>query len=479
MLPTPKQIKYGSGNTLENVMIEEKIISGLENEEYHISILRDKILLEGGSKTGLLYAQITLEQLKIVYGKNLPCMEIADKPKYPYRSFHIDCARHFFEIDELKKIIRMSAEFKLNHFHWHISDDQGWRIECSQYPKLHEIGSIREGDHFGKYDSDEIEGKFYTRKEVQEIVAYCQRYGIEVVPEIDMPGHVSAILAAYPQLSCTGREVKVGTKAGIFKDILCPGKEETFAFVEKLLDDMLELFPGKYFHIGGDETPKDQWNTCPNCQKRMQKEKLADGRQLQGYFENRIAAFLKKRGRIPIVWNEAAYGGNLNSDVLVQVWTYDKDQKIKSHWAAGGKTIISSMMNSYCDYPYGFISLKNVYDLNTTQEEIKGYEDSVIGTECLVWTEYIRDAARLEELCWPRFAASAQVAWCGDNRMDYESFVHELTALFPIFEKYGIKATKPEGWVPNQEMAAKQIAAFQSNFMKKDIEEFRSAQEEI
>lgn len=479
MLPTPKQVQYKTGIVSSDAMAEEKIVLGMKKEQYHILVSQDKILLEGGSQTGLFYARTTLEQLRMLHGKEFPCVEIMDEPAYPFRSFHIDCARHFFGVNELKKMIRMAAEFKLNRFHWHISDDQGWRIESRRYPRLHEIGSVREGDHFGNYASDAAEGQFYTREEVQEIVAYCEEYGIEVIPEIDMPGHVTAILAAYPRLSCTENAVKVGTKAGIFKDTLCPGKEETFAFIESLLDDLLELFPGKYIHIGGDEAPKERWNSCPYCQKRMQEEGLADGRQLQGYFENRVAAYLKERGRIPIVWNEAAYGGNLNSDVVVQVWTEDKDYKIKSHLTAGGKVIVSNMMNSYCDYPYGFISLKSVYDLNTVPDEWRENKQSVMGTECLVWTEYVRDAARLEELCWPRFAASAQVGWCGEKRPDYEEFAKELAALFPLFEKYGMNATKQKGWVPDQKMAEEQIAEFRLNFIQENVDEFRKAQEDV
>ena len=407
-------------------------------------------------------------------------MKITDRPVYPFRSFHIDCARHYFSVDELKKMIRMSAEFKLNYFHWHISDDQGWRIESLRYPKLHEVSSVRGGDHFGNYHSDQTEGGYYSRAEVKEIIEYCGRFGIEIVPEIDMPGHVTAILAAYPELSCLGEPVEVGMRAGIFKELFCAGKEETFTFIFELLEELLELFPGQYFHIGGDEAPKERWRACPHCQKRMREEGLKNEQELQGYFCNRIASYMLSKGRIPIVWNEAVYGGNLDKETVVQLWTEDKDAQIKAHLDRGGRAVLSMVDQCYCDYPYSMHSLKDVYEIETSPAELgERGEDSVLGTECLIWTEFIRDNERLEEMCWPRFAASAEVGWCGSNRPGYVDFCRRLEVLFPLFEKYGIHATGKDGWIPDEETAAEQTEAFQRNFSKEDLEEARRMQEEI
>ena len=480
MLPRPEKIIFTDGFASQNAPVEERLCPELSREEYRIDITADRIVLTGSGDAGLFYARTTLEQLRMIYKEMLPCMKITDRPAYPFRSFHIDCARHYFSVDELKKMIRMSAEFKLNYFHWHISDDQGWRIESLRYPKLHEVSSVRGGDHFGNYHSDQTEGGYYSRAEVKEIIEYCGRFGIEIVPEIDMPGHVTAILAAYPELSCLGEPVEVGMRAGIFKELFCAGKEETFTFIFELLEELLELFPGQYFHIGGDEAPKERWRACPHCQKRMREEGLKNEQELQGYFCNRIASYMLSKGRIPIVWNEAVYGGNLDKETVVQLWTEDKDAQIKAHLDRGGRAVLSMVDQCYCDYPYSMHLLKDVYEIETSPAELgERGEDSVLGTECLIWTEFIRDNERLEEMCWPRFAASAEVGWCGSNRPGYVDFCRRLEVLFPLFEKYGIHATGKDGWIPDEETAAKQTEAFQRNFSKEDLEEARRMQEEI
>ncbi len=480
MIPQPRNIVLTGGIVPENTKTRERLCPGLKEEEYRILVRPEEITLEGGTATGLFYARTTLEQLKLVYGEMLPCMELTDAPAYPYRSFHIDCARHFFSVEELKKMIRMSAEFKLNYFHWHLSDDQGWRIESRRYPRLHEIGSVRKGDHFGNYASEETEGGYYSRDKIREIIEFCSRYGVTVVPEIDMPGHVSAILAAYPELSCTGEQIEVGTRAGIYKEIFCAGKEAVFTFIEGILEELLELFPGKYFHIGGDEAPKERWKSCPYCQKRIEEEGLRNEQELQGYMESRIAAYLLEKGRTPIVWNEAVYGGNLDAGAAVQIWTEDRDNQIRAHLKKGGKAIVSIVPNSYCDYPYGMHSLKNIYELDTAPAELGEYADtSVLGMECLIWTEFIRDEERLEELSFPRFAASAEAGWCGKARPGYEDFKRRLKKLFPLFEKYGVRATPSYGWTPDGETAERQTREFQANFSQEDREEVKRAQENI
>lgn len=480
MIPQPKRMIYRDGEVRKETEAEEVICPELKKEEYRIHISPEKILLEGSGETGLFYAQTTLKQLRLSYGDTLPCMDIEDVPSYPYRAFHIDCARHYFSVDELKKMIRMSAEFKLNYFHWHISDDQGWRIESRRYPKLHETGSVREGDYFGSYASDKAEGGYYTQEEVRELVSYCRQYGIEIVPEIDMPGHVTAVLAAYPELSCQGNPVKTGTKAGIYKEIFCAGKEEVYTFIENLLDEMLALFPGKYFHIGGDEAPKERWRACPCCQRRIREEGLKNEQELQGYMENRVVSFLLRRGRTPVVWNEAVYGGNLDSGAAVQVWTEDRDHQVRAHLEKGGKAIMSVVPNSYCDYPYGMHTLKDIYELDTVPAELgEQAQSGILGTECLIWTEFVRDNNRLEEMSWPRFAASAEAGWCGTERSGYDSFQERLKKVFPLFSVHGISVTPPEGWIPDKKEAARQTEEFQKNFSKEDMEEARKAQEDI
>lgn len=480
LVPQPKSIQMLEGCAAYDTKCEKQINPELPTEAYRLSITPELIKIEAGSAQAIKYGETTLEQLRLGSDGQYPCLLIEDCPAFEWRSFHIDCVRHFFSLEELKKMVHMAAFFKLNRFHWHISDDQGWRIESERYPLLHEVGSRRQGDHFGAYDSDAWEGGYYTKAQVRELVAYCETLGIQIVPEIDMPGHVTAMLTAYPQLSCQPAQFSVETKAGIFKDILCAGKESTYAFMENLMEELLELFPGDTFHIGGDEAPKVRWRECPHCQKRMAEEGLENEGQLQGYMNNRMAAWLKKKGRRAIAWNEASYGGNLDPDITLQLWTEDRDGKVQEHLDKGGRVLLSEMLHSYCDYPYGFISVKSVYepDLSLAAPESK-YAGQVMGTECLLWTEYIRDEKTLETKSWPRFAASAEAGWCGGSCPGYASFAQRLEGLFPAFALHGITATEPEGWIPSPEVAQKQFEEFRSNFTQAVLDGFKEAQEEI
>lgn len=479
IIPEPKKILPGGEGCAGHVIRENKLNPAFGEEEYRLQLKADGIWIEGGSEKACLYAEMSLEQIRLQCGEDLPCLTVEDSPEYSWRAFHIDCARHFIPAEELKKMIRMAAHFKFNKFHWHFSDDQGWRIECRRYPLLHEVGAVRKGDHMGNYDSEETEDRYYTRDQVREIVAYCKELGVEVIPEVDMPGHVTALLAAYPRYGCRGEQIPVETRAGIFRDILCAGKEETFEFIKGLLDDLLELFPGTYFHIGGDEAPKEYWSSCPLCRKRMEEEGLSTLQELQGYMENRITAYLKSRGRTVIVWNEAAYGGNLDPDTIVQLWTEDKENRLGAHMEKGGSAVISIVKNCYCDYPYGITSLQDVYELDACPEGLAKAEKGILGTECLIWTEHIRDMEKLETMCWPRYAASAEAGWCGQKRPGYVSFEGRMKRLFPVFERYGIHAEKVSGWVPPKEEAERQKAEFEKNFSAEDRQEVEKMQEII
>ena len=486
LIPSPVSYQEEEGSADINLKPQQQICPDMAREAYRLSIDPERILIQGGSAAALSYGAATLKQLLIQCKEALPCLTIEDEPAYAWRGFHIDCARHFMPVEELKKMIRMAAFFKLNRFHWHISDDQGWRIESVTFPELHRIGAYRNGDHFGQFNSDAREGGYYTRQQVKELVSLCADLGIEVVPEVDMPGHVTAILAAYPHLGCTGRQLEVGMKGGIFKDILCAGKDETYDFLEQLLEELLELFPGKYFHIGGDEAPKIRWNECPACRRRMEQEGLSTLKELQGYLQNRMIAFLEAHGRTAVVWNEALGGGNLNPKALVQLWTEDKERQAAAHLEKGGQVILSTMMNCYCDYPYGFISLKSLYELDTRPKELADAiaaakargSQPIAGSECLIWTEFIRDGDKLEQLSWPRYTASAEVGWCGEGRPGYDDFAARLKVLYPAFETYGIKATPQPGWIPSEEEKMKQFAEFKLNFRPEDLAEIREAQEQ-
>lgn len=457
LIPQPLKITMLSGTSAVSA-VTETIVPDLREEAYRLHIVAEGISLEAGSETGLIWGRKTLEQLGRQFPGELPCMEIADEPAYAYRAFHMDSARHMLPMEEMKKIIDAAAYFKLNRFHWHFSDDQGWRIECKAFPKLHEIGAYRKGDHFGRYNSDEIEGGYYTRQEVKELVDYCHERGIQVVPEIDLPGHVTAILAAYPHLSCHGMQLEVSTQTDISRHLLCAGREDVFAFVEALLEDMLELFPDPWFHIGGDEAPKYYWERCPHCQARIQAENLDNTRQLQGWFSNRIAAFLRQRGKQVLMWNDGAWGGNVDSEMIMQIWFPDQDSAMDKHVAKGGKVMLSPVDVCYCDYPHGAHPLEGVYHMDLQPHGFP--RDSVIGGECLTWAEHIRTAYELQTLAFPRFTALAEVLWLGENRPGYGNFRERLDALLPVFAEKGIRLLAPECWDPDPAEREAQTQAF-------------------
>lgn len=460
LIPRPRSVKMAEGFAPE--VLTRQLDAALAPEEYRLEATADGIVLTAGSDQGMVWAENTLAQLRRQFPAAIPCMTVEDAPAYGIRSFHIDSARHMRTIEELKTMVDAAAYFKLNTLHWHFSDDQGWRIESLAFPRLHEMGAWRNGDNFGTHRSDAREGGYYTRAEVRELVAYCAEKGIQVIPEIDLPGHVSAILNAYPHLSCRGEQIDVVTRAAITTEILCAGKEEVYRFLETLLEEMLELFPAPWFHIGGDEAPKTRWEACPHCRAKMEELGLDSHRQLQGYMSSRIAAFLRERGRRAIMWNDGAYGGGIDPSVVLQVWFPDRDGALDNHIAAGGQIILSPVDPCYCDYPYGEHPLNAVYALDLNPDYVN--RDTVLGGECLTWSEFIRSAERLQELSFPRFTALAEALWCGSDLPGYDSFRSRLEAIFPVFGEMGIHATEAKLWDPDPEEAAAQSKAFRKQF---------------
>lgn len=446
---------------------KEIIRDDLPAEAYRITVTDREKTVEAGSQAGLIHARATLEQVRFQCGDVLPLLFIEDVPAVGYRSFMLDSCRHFIPFEELKKMIRTAWLFKFNHFHWHISDDQGWRIESETYPVLHEQGAYRDGDNFGGYGDQARQGGYYTKAQVRELVAYAASLGIEITPELDMPGHTSDILHCFPELGCSKEPVRVKTCQGVFKDVLCAGNEETYTFAYNILDELCELFPGEYFHIGGDEAPKDHWEACPACQARMKALGLKNMRELQGDFENRLIDHLAQKGRKAIVWNDATLGKNLDPRAVIQQWVPDKKKSVKAHVQGGGAVINSIFKSSYCDYPYALNSLRAVYRLETEPKAYAvGDGNAVIGTECLVWTEFVRSAERLEEYAWPRFAASAEAGWCGTKKGKYADFKNRLTGLFGIFAQNEIHAMPAKGWTPGPFKRLILLFRFAPNLLK-------------
>ena len=433
-------------------------ISGAES--YRLNVCPEGITISAGTPRGLFYAMQSVRQLIATSVGQIPCMCICDEPTYPYRAFMIDCARHFFSVADLKKMIDAAALFKMNVFHWHLTDDQGWRIEIKEHPRLTKISSLPASSDFGGIHADGPYEGIYTQGQLREIVDYCAERYIEVVPEFDMPGHTSAVLAAYPAFSCTGGPFYVQTKQGIFQDILCAGKEETFHFLFDVLEEMLSIFPSRYIHIGGDEAPKVRWKACLDCQARMKAEDLPDEQALQGYFMNRVISWLRARGRTAVVWNESLRGGNLDPSAVVQM-RMDKNGEC-ARWAnGGGKVIVSDFYHYYCDYPYAMTPLWKTYRYRPALKDVRPiYQKNILGVEAPVWTEYIETLAHMSEMCYPRFAAVAEAGWTREERRNAGSFERRFQMVTPLLAALGIHPAAPQLWNPHSFARLKGTAQF-------------------
>lgn len=425
LIPQPKELieKNGVCGNPENIVkIKDSTVKS--SEGYRLDVTVDGIYIYASSDNGFFYAKMTLKQLKLLYKGKLPCLTVKDEPEFKYRGFMLDCARHMISVDEIKKMIDMAAMLKLNRFHWHLSDDQGFRIELESFPQLTEQGSVRKCDNFGSMcRSDKPYSGYFTKAEIKDIITYCAERFIEVIPEIDMPGHSSAILHVFPELSCRKEPVEVKTRQGIYKDNFCIGKAETAEFLKKLLDELCELFEYEYFHIGGDEAPDDYRKNCPDCQRMIKEKGLLNSAELQCVFANEIKEYLKAKGRKSVVWNDILKGGKLDRDITVQRWMDPKNNAIRAA-NNGNKVIVSDFKPYYFDYPYGMYPLQQVYDFNP-----KGYKEltetgrkNIIGTETPLWTEFVDNPERLEYLCLPRWLAFAENSWTPQDGKDYRQF---------------------------------------------------------
>ena len=373
--------------------------------------------------------------------------------KYSYRSLHLDCARHFFSKETVKKVIEGISYADMNILHWHLTDDHAWRIESKKFPKLHESS-----------------GQYYTQEDIREIIDYAKARGIEVIPEIDMPGHNLALISVFPEYSCKGEPVTPAKGRGVYKTILCAGKEETYSFVEELMDEMIPLFDSPYFHIGGDEAPKDEWKDCPHCNARMQELGLSSYEDLQGYFTARVCGMLKKHAKTPIVWNDALLADNLPEDIVVQYWTVDHAKQMSNYVEKGGKWIYSDMFEVYLDYPHSMIPLKKVYEF---EPHLYKYGvpkmDNLIGFEACTWTEHIDNEKKLCEHIFPRVFALAERA-NGEEHADYEAFKARVREKIKLLEKAGIPYTREDWWDPKGKVRRDDAIQFYFN-MGADVDE--------
>lgn len=401
----------------------------LPAEGYRLTVTESAAVLAAAGKPGFFYGLQTLFRVLAAQGE-IPCGVFEDAPKYPYRSFQLDVSRHFFPLDEVKKLVDQCAKLKLNTFHWHLSDDQGYRIESKKFPRLNEISSWRD-------ENGTIVGGFYTQEEIRDLVAYADARCVQVIPEIDLPGHTSAITAAYPELCCSGVPGKVEFTSGIFPRILCAGEEKVYAFLQDLLEEILPLFPAPYFHIGGDEAPKSEWEKCPKCQAMMQKYSLHDEEELQAHFTARLADLLEAKGKTVIGWNEILASGKMKPSAIAQYWTDQGAEYSAAEIPKGRRFVFSNVSSFYLDYDPAIVSLKGTYSYDPM---IPGGEavqpEQILGLEAPMWTEQIVTPRRLEELIFPRLAALAENAWTKEK--DYADFLTRLPACYKLWEADGV-----------------------------------------
>lgn len=394
---------------------------GKNSGAYTIEITPKQVIVTAADDEGVANALTTL-YWKLREGNGIcDCAIIEDEPLYCWRGFQMDVSRHFFVVETVKSMIEQCALRKMNRLHWHISDDQGFRIESVRFPQLNEIGSWRKEMDGSTY------GGFYTRAEVQDIVDYAKARGMEIVPEIDMPGHVTAILAAFPELSCSGEETSVSFMAGIFPRILCAGKEKTLQFVYELLNDILELFPFEYVHIGGDEAPKNEWQKCPVCQVRIRAEGLHDEEELQAWFTKKVLEHLQKKGKTGICWNESMKSGRLSPEAVVQYWDEEGEHAgyCREFTEGSRKCIYSFTPAFYFDFIPALAPMRKTYFCEPVLRDGSAIaKENLLGMEAELWSEQIPNRTRLEQMAFPRMFVVAEKTWGGSgSQEDYADFI--------------------------------------------------------
>ena len=406
--------------------------SSLGSEGYHLTIDENLIEAVASNAAGLFYAVQTIRQLlppaiedssrREAVDLSIPAVEILDKPRFSWRGMLLDCGRHFMTKDFVKRYIDLLAYYKMNRLHWHLTEDQGWRIEIKKYPKLTEIGAWR------TEEDGTIYGGYYTQEDIKEVVAYAQSRYVTVVPEIEMPGHSVAALAAYPEYSCTGGPFEVSTQWGVHKDVYCAGNEETFHFLQDVLTEVMQLFPSQYIHIGGDECPKDRWQKCKKCQRRIKMEKLKDEHELQSYFIKRIEQFLLSHNRRLIGWDEILEGG-LAPEATVQSWR-GMDGAVAAA-TSGHDAIVSPTSHAYFDYDITTTNLRKVYSFEPIPADLETEDiPHILGGECNVWTERITQE-KVDQMVFPRILAMSEVLWTDVENKEFVDFYHRVHRQYP------------------------------------------------
>ncbi|MDB5191718.1 MAG: family 20 glycosylhydrolase [Segetibacter sp.] len=467
-----KTVKAATKNYIK--LSTKRFIKASETpEKYSVTITPTNVVVDGDTYAGTFYGMQTLLQLLPPDGGTkiqLPVATINDNPRFSYRGMHLDVSRHMFTVDFVKQYIDYLAMHKMNTFHWHLTDDQGWRIEIKKYPKLQEIGAYRNGTIIGRYPgkgNDSIRyGGYYTQEEIKDVVNYAADRFITVIPEIEMPGHASAAIASYPELSCfPGEPTQVPARTvwsgptqgkqvqqtwGVFNDVFCAGNEQTFKFLQDVLDEVIPLFPSQYVHVGGDESPKGNWKRCPNCQKRIKDEKLKDEHELQSYFVQRMEKYVNSKGKRIIGWDEILEGG-LAPDATVMSWRGERGgieaAKQKHH------VIMTPEVPLYFDHTQTksedsvvigrFNPIEKVYAYDPIPKELTATQAKyILGAQANLWTEYIHYPTKVEYMVFPRMSALSEVQWTPLAKKNYEDFERRLITQFKRYELWDAHYSK-------------------------------------
>ena len=422
-------------------------------EGYELDATHKRIVLKGSTEAGVFYGVQTIcKALPVSQGADrvaLPAVTMADSPRFGYRAFLVDVSRHFFSVSYLKEIIDMLALHNINVFHWHLTDDQGWRIEIKKYPRLTEVGACRRGTVVEPgselCDSVPVRG-FYTQDEVREVIRYAADRFITVVPEIDMPGHMMAALAAYPELGCTGGPYEVPVRFGVFEDVLCGGSEEAVQFAKDVLNEVMNLFPSEYVHVGGDECPKVRWEKCPKCQAKIRELGMEDTpeytkeNQLQAYFLGELEDEIKARGRKMLAWDELL-DGNPDRSTMITAWTSPEATTRSAR--LGHQTVVCPITYLYLSNPRnnrlkGAESVGRVYNFEPVPAGLSADEQrNVVGVQGCIWTEWTKDSLKMEWQMMPRIAALSELQWAAPSGKDFDRFLERLPRLLRLYTLRG------------------------------------------
>ncbi|MCR4603781.1 MAG: beta-N-acetylhexosaminidase [Prevotella sp.] len=462
IIPQPQTISIDAKGRMldisEATPIQERQDPKIANAEgWRLTVDKQGITLEGSTDAGIFYARQALRQIMAGKPSQLPYAVVESAPRFAYRGMHLDICRHFFGKDVVKSYLDMMALHGMNTLHWHLTEDQGWRIEIKKWPRLTQIGAWRDrtviGRNMGLYDRT-MHGGYYTQKDIREIVDYAAQRHITIIPEIDMPGHMVAALTAYPELGCTGGPYEVWPDWGVSEDILCAGNPRVYQFLEDVLTEVMALFPSKIIHLGGDEAPKVRWKSCPRCQQKIRDEHLEGNasypaeERLQGYMVRRMEQFLSQHGRVLMGWDEIMYCDVPKTSVIMN---WRDSQGIDDPAQKGFDVVRTPNSTLYFDYYQipsgewtnttligGYSPLDKVYNYEPVADSLTTEQKAhVLGVQANLWTEYIGSADLIEYQVLPRMAALAEVQWVSPGQKDYDHFMQRLPRLLGIYQEEG------------------------------------------